>query len=176
MSATQQLEIRKNKGTYYVKSSAVEGEYKVGSDLGQAIDKGLDDFRNKKLFDFGYNDPNKVEFHIGPKAVFLTRNGEDWWGPEGKKVDASSAQSAISKLRDLSASKFPDSGFTKPEIEATVTSEDGKRVEKILISKSGNAYIGKRENEPALYQLEASSVDDLKKVADEIKPAPSVGK
>jgi Domain of unknown function (DUF4340) len=170
-SATQQLEVRKNKDTYYAKSSAVEGEYKVGSDLGQAMDKGLDDFRNKKLFDFGYTDPNKVELHIGPKASFLTRSGEDWWGPGGKKVDAASAQSVISKLRDLSASKFVDTGFAKPEVEAMVTLDDGKRVEKILISKSGSFYVGKRENEPSLYQLETSAVDDLKKAADEIKPA-----
>ena len=176
VSTTQQLEVRKNKDTYYVKSSAVEGEFKVGSDLGQAVDKGLDDFRNKKLFDFGYNDPNKVELHIGSKAVFLTRSGEDWWGPDGKKVDASSAQSMVSKLRDLSAGKFPDSGFAKAEMEATVTSDDGKRLEKILISKTGNAYIAKRENEPSLYQLETSAVDDLKKAADEIKPAASTSR
>ena len=28
-------------------------------------------FRNKKLFDFGYDDPNKLELHDGAKAYFL---------------------------------------------------------------------------------------------------------
>ena len=55
-SGTQELQVRKNKDTYYAKSSAVEGAYKVDSTLGQALDKGLDDFRNKKLFDFGFSD------------------------------------------------------------------------------------------------------------------------
>jgi len=175
-SGAQQIEVRKNKDTFYAKSSVVEGTYKVGSDLGQALDKGLDDFRNKKLFDFGFSDPNKVELHAGQKAYFLTRSGEDWWS-NGKKMDAASVQSLISKLRDLSASKFVDSGFTSPAaIEATVTSDDGKRVEKVLMSKSGSSYIAKRENEPGSYEVGSSAVDEIQKAADAIKPAAPPGK
>src|SRR5262249_49041084 len=43
-SGTQELQVRKNKDTYYAKSSVVEGAYKVGANLGQALDKGVDDF------------------------------------------------------------------------------------------------------------------------------------
>jgi hypothetical protein len=172
-SGTQELQIRKNKDTYYAKSSVVDGAYKVGSDLGQALDKGLDDFRNKKLFDFGFSNLNKIEVHNGAKAYLLERNKDDWWS-NGKKMDAESVESLISKLRDLSATKFVDSGFGKPEVEATVTSDDGKRTEKIAIAKSGDHYIAKRENEPGLYEIESSSVEDLLKRADEVKPvAPS---
>jgi hypothetical protein len=181
-SGTQELQIRKNtvrknEEAYYAKSTMVDGVYKVGSDLGQALDKGLDDFRNKKLFDFGFGDPNKVELHNGSKAYFLTRSdkSEDWWS-NGKKMDGESVQSLISRLRDLTASKFVDSGFANPAVEAVVTSDDGKRVEKVLISKSGSSYIARRENEPALYQLDASSVDELQKAADQIKPAPAPSK
>src|SRR5437016_6103746 len=52
-SGTQQIEVRKNKDDYYAKSSIADGVFKVASDLGQALDKKLDDFRNKKVFDFG---------------------------------------------------------------------------------------------------------------------------
>jgi hypothetical protein len=174
-SSTQDLQIRKNKALYYAKSSVVEGAYKVGSDLGDAVSKKLEDFRNKKLFDFGYADPNKIEIHSSSKAYSLLRGGEDWWD-NGRKMDDSSMQSLISNLRDLSAEKFVDSGFTTPEVEATVTSDDGKRVEKVLISKSGSNYIAKRENEPALYELATPSVDDLQKSVDGIKPAAAPSK
>ena len=169
-SGAQKLEVRKSKDDYYAKSSVVNGVYKVGSQVGQALAKKVDDFRNKKLFDFGYNDPNKFELHSGAKAYFLTRSGEDWWS-NGKKMDATSTQGVVSKLRDLAATKFPDAGFGKPEIEITVTSDENKRVEKVSIAKSANSYIAKRENEPALYQLDTSSIDDLLKAADEVKPA-----
>jgi hypothetical protein len=174
-SGTQELQIRKSKDTYYAKSGAVEGTYKINSSLGQAVDKGLDDFRNKKLFDFGFHDPDKIEMHSGPKAYFLSRGGADWWS-NGKKMDAASAQDFVSNLRDLTASKFVESGFANPSIEVTVTSDDGKRLEKLSIAKSGKSYIAKRENEPTLYQLDSSSVDALEKSVDEIKPAAVPGK
>jgi Domain of unknown function (DUF4340) len=169
-SGTQELQVRKNKDDYYAKSSVVEGLYKVTGAVGQGVDKKLDDFRNKKIFDFGFNDPNKVEMHDGSKAYFLTKGGQDWWGGDGKKLDASSADSLISKLRDLQASKFVDSGFATPAIELTVTSNDNKRTEKVLISKSGDSYVAKRENEPSLYALDSSAVEELQKSATEIKP------
>jgi len=170
-SGTQELQVRKNKDDYYAKSSAVTGVYKVGSDLGQGLDKGLDDFRNKKLFDLGFEDPSKIEMHVGSKAYFLTKGGEDWWSGNGKKMDADSAQSFVDNVRDLSASKFVDSGFAAPVIDLIVTSNDGKHAEKVLITKQSDAYVAKRENEPALYQLDSKTVEDLQKSADEMKPA-----
>jgi hypothetical protein len=169
-SSTQQLQIRKAKDVYYAKSNLVDGVYKVDSSLADATDKKVDDFRNKKLFDFGYSDPNKLEIHTSAKTYSLLRGGQDWWD-NGKKMDEESVRSFISSLRDLSADKFVDSGFTTSEIDATVTSDDGKRVERVQISKSGANYIAKRESDPALYQLTNTAVDDLQKSLTGIKPA-----
>jgi uncharacterized protein DUF4340 len=175
-ASTQELQVRKSKDDYYAKSTAVPGIYKVSSDLGKELDKNLDDFRNKKLFDFGYDDPSKVEIHDGAKAYFLSKGGQDWWSADSKKMESSSVQSLIDKIRELSASKFVDSGFTSPAIEVSVISNDGKRVERVLMSKSGETYIAKRDNEPALYQLDSSSIADLQKFAADVKPAPVAGK
>lgn len=167
-SGTQELQVRKDKDTYYANSSVVDGVYKVDSSLGHALDKKLDDFRNKRLFDFGYNEPTKIEIHSGPKAYFWSTGGSDWWS-NGKKMDAGTVQALISALRDLSATKFADSGFANPTIELTVVSEDGKRVETISIAKSGEGFVAKRENEPTLYYLNAIAVEALQKAADDIK-------
>lgn len=172
-SGTQELDIRKNKDDYYAKSSAVAGIYKVASSVGTGLDKDPEDFRNKKLFDFGFDDPNKVELHDGAKAYFLTRGGEDWWNGNSKKMDASGVQSLIDNLRDLAATKFVDTGFSTPVLELTVTSNDNKRTEKVLIAKSGESYLAKRENEPSLYQLDAKAVSDIEKSAEDMKPAPT---
>lgn len=174
-TGTQELQVRKSKDDYYAKSSAVEGVYKVSNELGQGLDKALDDFRNKKLFDFGFNDPNKIEMHDGSSAYFLARSGEDWWS-NGKKMNFDSLQSFVEKIRDLSASKFVNSGFTTPVLDLTVTSNDGKRVEKVLISKDGDAYVAKRENEASLYELDSKAVSELQKSAAELKPAAAPSK
>ena len=169
-AGTQELQVHKNKDDYYAKSSEVAGVYKVSNDLGAGLDKSLDDFRNKKLFDFGFNDPNKIEMHDGSKAYLFTKTGEDW-SSNGKKMDVTSVQSFLDKLRDLSASKFLDSGFTTPTINIAVTSNDGKRVEKVLLAKVGDKYIAERENEPPQYELDSKTVDDLEKSAGDVKPA-----
>jgi len=83
------------------------------------------------------------------------------------------AETLVSDVRDLSASKFVDSGFSNPAIELIVTSEDGKRMEKVSLAKAGDHYIGKRENDPSLYQVDASPVDSLLAAADDLKPAAS---
>ena len=176
-SGTQELQVRKNKDDFYAKSSAVDGIYKVQNTLGQALDKGLEDFRNKKLFDVGFDDPNKIEIRNGSKTYSLTRSGQDWWSGSAKKMDAGTVQELIDKLRDLLASKFVDSGFTAAApIDLTITSNDGKRVEKVAISKAGDNYIAKRENDAALYQIDSKTVDDLRKSADDVKPAAAPGK
>jgi Domain of unknown function (DUF4340) len=172
VSGTQELQVRKNKDDYYAKSSVVAGIYKIASATGTGLDKSLDDFRNKKLFDFGYAEPEKIELHDGPKSYFLTRSGSDWWS-NGTKMDAGTVSALMGKIRDLSASKFPDAGFTAPLLDLTVTSDGGKRVEKVLLSKTGDNYEAKRENEPALYELTASSVSELQKSAADLKPAPA---
>jgi hypothetical protein len=165
----QTLEVRKDTDkNCYAKSSAVEGAYKVASDLADALDKSLDDFRNKKLFDFGFSDPSKVEL----KTVTYTKSGDKWLAGS-KTMDNTSVQNLIDKLRDLTAAKFPEKGGGQPVFEARVTSNDGKRVEKVSITKQGTQYFAQRENEPSIYELDSKAVDDLQKAASDVKePAP----
>jgi len=170
-TGTQELQVRKNKDDYYAKSSLVRGVYKVGNEVGTGLDKKLDDFRNKKVFDFGYSDPDKVEIHDGSNSYSLTKGGNDWFGADGKKLDLTSAESVIDKIRDCEAAKFADSGFGTSTLDIRVTSNRGKRVEKVSIAKQGSDYLAKRENEPALYVLDASKVQDLEKAAGDLKPA-----
>ena len=181
-TGTQQLDIRKakDKDDYFAKSSALAGTFKVPASVGTGLNKSLDDLRNKKLFDFGFEEPNKIEIHDGAKAYYLTRSNSDWFGADGKKLDEATVEPLLGDLRDLGAGSFVDSGFGASSIELTVSSEDGKKVEKVSISKSGETFIGKRESEPTLYVLSAASISDLQTAAAGLKaaapPAPSAKK
>jgi len=57
-----------------------------------------------------------------------------------------------------------------------VTSDDGRRVEKVQIAKTNLGYVARREDGMALYELSSSSVDDVQKAADSIKPGAAAGK
>lgn len=170
-AGTQELEVRKDKDkNYYARSSAVEGVHKITSDIGDGLEKSLDDFRNKKLFDFGWSDPSRIEIREGGKTVVYQKSGEKWMAG-GKEMDSPSVQAVVDKLRDLSAVRFPEKGGGAPELEVTVTSNEGKRVEKVILSRQADKWYAVRENEPAVYELEARPVEELKKALGEVKEA-----
>jgi hypothetical protein len=167
-AGSQTLEIRKDKDkNYFAKSSVVEGAWKTSAELGDALGKGLDDYRNKKLFDFGFSDPSKIEL----KTATYTKTGDKWISG-AKAMDNATVQTLIDKLRDIGATKFSEKGGGAPVFEATVTSNDGKRVEKATVSKQGAQYFAKRDNEPSIYELGAATVEDLQKAAADVKEAP----
>jgi len=172
VSGTQELQVRKAKDDSYAKSSLVAGIYKVSASTVTPLDKALDDFRNKKLFEFGFVDPDKVELFDNGKQHLLARANGDWWS-NGTKIDSEAVNSLLSRIRDLSATKFPDSGFAVPLLDITVISNEAKRTEKALISKNGDRYIAKREGEPALYELDPTAINDLRNAVDGLKPAPA---
>lgn len=164
-AGTQTLEVRRDKDkNYYAKSSAVEGVYKVAADLGDGVDKNVEAFRTKKLFDFGFNDPSKVT--VAPATY--EKNGEKWMSG-GKQKDSVSVQAMIDKLRDLASTKFLDSGTGPTVLDIAVTSNDGKRSEKVTIMKQGAGYIAKRDNEPSVYELDPKAVEELQKAASGVK-------
>lgn len=169
-AGTQQMEVRKNKEDYFARSSVLEGTHKINADLGQAVDKDLEEFRNKKLFDFGWNEPSKVQVKDGDKTMVFEKSGDKWMSGAGE-IDSTSVQNLIDKIRDLSAVKFVQQGFTAPVLEITVTSNEGKQTETVEISKAGESYIAKRANEPTLYEIEAATVEELRKAAGDVKPA-----
>lgn len=169
---TQTLDVRKNKDDYYARSSSVKGAYKVSSDLGKELEKSLDDFRNKKIFDFGFSDPTKIEVSGSSGDKTYIRSGTDWKS-NGQAMDPGSVQVFIDKLRDASATKFTTTGFTSPVMAVAVTSNDGKRFEKAEFAKTSDGYLARRQNEPALYQLDSKTVNDILEAGKAIKPAAS---
>ncbi|MGH9558359.1 MAG: DUF4340 domain-containing protein, partial [Bryobacteraceae bacterium] len=157
------------------KSSVVEGVYKVPNDLGQGLDKSLDDFRNKKLFDFGFTDPNRIEIKDGVKTTAFDKSGDNWTSG-GKQMDTTGVQLLIDKLRDLSATKFVDSGFTTPAVEITVVSNNGKRAEKVQLAQAGDHFIARRDGDATLYQVDASAVKDARQAVSDVQPSTAAQK
>ena len=169
---TKTLEIRKVKDDYYAKSSAVDGIYKVAKMVGDAVDKPVDAYRNKKLFDFGFSDPTHIEVADGGKTFIFDKNGENWMSG-GKKMDSTSVQAFSDRLRDLSATKFADSGFTKPVITVTVVANQGKLREKVDIgpASSGGNFLARRDGDASFYELEAGVVKDLRQAVGDVREA-----
>lgn len=166
---TQSLEVRKNKeGKFYARSSVVEGAHLLAEDMGKSFEKQLDDFRNKKLFDFGFNEPTRIEYKDAKLSLAAARS-QDKWLREGKTLDNVSVQSLVDKLRDLSAVSWPEGALGTAEVSLVVVSSDGQRTEKVSLARAGDKWRAQREGEPGLYELEAKAVDELRSAAQSVK-------
>ena len=166
-TGTQTVEIHKSKdGGYYAKSSVVAGIYKVAGDIGDSMGKTAADYRNKKLFDFGFNDPTKLDIN----GTAYQKAG-DKWKSGATEYEAGTLQTVIDKLRDLSASSFSEKLGGAQTLTVGVTSGDNHRSEKVTINKDGDGFDAQREGEPAVYVIDAKTMDDLQKAIAGIKQA-----
>ena len=183
-SGEHELKVAKDGDTYYAASSAHSGVFGVSATLAESFDKPLEDFRNKKLFDFGFADPERVEVRAGDKGVALVK-GEDGWLLESdgsREVDGELAQTLLDRLRNLTATEFPSDdadrqkafGLDSPAITASVTpaGEDGA-AETVLVSNTDQTLVyAARAAEPSTYRVEQSAGLDIERAVEDILATP----
>src|SRR5690606_2006049 len=64
---------------YFAKSSDLPGGvYEVSESLASSLDKQLDDYRNPNLFDFGFDDLNRIDIRDGQKQATIEKQEQDW--------------------------------------------------------------------------------------------------
>ena len=169
--AVKQLEVRKTKENgYLAKASTVEGIHKASDDLGKSLEKTLDEFRSKKLMDFGFEDPARIQIDGLSKPMVVEHKGEDWI-VNGKKMETTSVMPMLDALRAFAALSFVLKGFASPTYTVTVTQKDGKTVEKLMLSKVGNFLYAKREGETGEYEVDPKTWSDLEATLAKVKEA-----
>ncbi|MSV34336.1 MAG: DUF4340 domain-containing protein [Bryobacterales bacterium] len=166
------FEVRKAKEDFYAKSSTLEGIYKVGKDVADGVDKPANDYRNKKVFDFGFGELTHVDVIDGARSSIFDKTGDAWLSA-GKKMDSTSLQAFTDKLRDLTASKFADTGFGTPAVTITVVSNQGKHREKVEIAPmaSGGNFLARHDGDASFYELEANTVKELRQASGDVREA-----
>lgn len=168
---TQQLEVRKDaEGQFFAKSTAVEGFFKLPTEAVDGLRKTAEEFRSKKLFEFGFTEPAKVEGKHEGKSWAFEKKGNDWWSA-GKKIDPGSVQQLVDLLRELKATKFAAALAGQPLAEWRVTLP-GKPVEQVTILKQGETFFAQRPGDATIYELDAAVVEALRKLAAEAKQLP----
>jgi hypothetical protein len=168
-NGTQTLEVKKTKdNTYLAKGSGTEGIHTVSEELGSGLDKAADEFRNKKLFDFGYDDVERVEVQKDGKTTVLEKKGDDWH-LGGKKADAASVTPVIDQARMMQAMKFVKKAMGAPTMTITLKAKSSKTPEKVLISANGNFRYAQREGEATEYEIDPKIISDFEAALGAIK-------
>jgi len=157
------IDLRKSGEDYFAKSSVVPGVHKLNKDVAEALDKDLNAFRAKKIFEPSTAE-SRVEFRDGATArVFDLTNGT--WSAGGKKVE--NVPALVDKLRELSVLRYVEGGMAAPVIEAKLVSPFRQQL--VKISKSGNMWIAQREGHGELYEIDGKAIEELQKSASAIK-------
>ena len=169
------LEVRLNASDYFAHSSTTPGSYKIAQDLGMGLNKSLEDFQNKKVFDFGFDDPTRIEYTSKGDTRVIEKSGDNWTSG-GKTMDSISVQNFIDKLRDMAGSSVTSGALGAAEISLTVVSKGGERTEKVQIAPQGKNFVARRENEPSLYPLDASAITSLREAVAGVREPPPPAK
>ncbi|MEO5926890.1 MAG: DUF4340 domain-containing protein [Bryobacteraceae bacterium] len=164
------LEVRKSGDDYYAHSSALPGAFKVTPALGTAVNKTLDDFQNKKLFDFAFDEPSKVHYKSKDDDKTFEKAGTNWLS-NGRTVDSVGVQSVIDKLRELSAKSVDDVKPATSEIEITVVSKEGKQTEVVTFAKTATDYLARRGTEPGTYHVAPDVMETLRQAVTGVQEA-----
>lgn len=162
----QTLELRKSGTDAYARSTL--GIFKGTPNLGPGVDKSLAAFQNKKLFDFGFDDPTKITYKSKDDDKTFEKSGMDWL-MNARAMDSVSVQNMIDKVRDLSATSINDGSIGKAEIELSVVSKKG--TEKILIAPSGEDFVAQRDKEPGVYRIAGTAMSELRQGISNVQQA-----
>jgi hypothetical protein len=168
-SGTQQIEVRRDKEkNCWARGSAIEGVHRVSSDLADSLDKSLNDFRNRKLFDFGYNEPSSIEVRDGTRQAAYQKQAERWMSGTAQ-MDAGTINALVDKLRDLTATGFVNTAFPAPVFEVKINWSGGQRSEKVMIARQGSRCLARRDGEPSVYELDPKSFEEIQQAFAGIK-------
>lgn len=173
------LTLAKEGEKYYARSSDLDGAYEVSSTLAESLNKKLEDFRNKKLFDFGFSEVARLQVRDGEARVAVEKKDDKWLltSDAGRELASEKVQTLIDSLRNLSATSFASDsaaeqskyGLSSPAIEAELTQAENAATEKVLVTSPSSDHVyAAREGQPTTYEVEKSAVAEIRRALEDL--------
>ncbi len=138
-----------------------------------ALDKPVDSYRNKKVFDFGFSDPTRIEVIDGDEDLDLRQEPARPGRPAERRWIPPACRHSSTACAIFRATKFADSGFTTPVVTLTVVSNQGKLREQVEIAPaaSGGNFLARTAGDASFYELEANVVKELRQAVGDVREA-----
>jgi len=174
-------------GVVYAKDQSRPAVITIDASLVGDVTKDIGEYRQKDLFDARAFNSTRLEVtRNGQTSVFektKTKNkegqDEEKWKqstPTARDVDQSTVDNLISAITAARATSFVDTAantgpdkLAKPELAIAITSDGGKRVEKVTLARSGADGYATREGEAGTAKVDAATIDNIIKSLDGIK-------
>ena len=171
-------------GAVYVRDLARPAVFSVESGLADDVKKDPAEYRQKDLFDARAYNATRIEVvRDGQTFAFdkvkeKNKEGqeEEKWrqtSPAAREVDQTKVDALISAATGARAASFvprsPKIAIERPDLTVVVTSEDGKKEERVLLVRSGSDAFASRPDLPDLAKLDASTLDNIVKALEALK-------
>ncbi len=186
---------REANGEVYARDQARPMVFTVDPTLVTDLKKGVDDYRDKDLFEFRPFSADRIRITRGAdtfefqKAKGAGENATDKWqrvsGSTTIDVEHAKMEDVLTKLSNLRAQSFSGTdaatGLQQPVLTVGVSFDQGK-FERVRVGRSGGEVFAAREGEPGAARLDVSAFDETVKAFDafvsppQASTSPSSGK
>jgi hypothetical protein len=177
---------REENGAVYARDETRPMVFTVDPTLVTDLKKGVDDYRDKDLFEFRSFSADRIRVTRGTdtfefqKAKGAGDNATDKWqrvsGNTPTDVENAKMEDVLTKLSNLRAQSFSGTdaatGLQQPVLVVGVSYDQGK-FERVRVGRSGGEVFAAREGEPGAARLEVSAFDETVKAFDALVAPPA---
>jgi Domain of unknown function (DUF4340) len=167
-------------GSVWARDPSKPAVFSVNNGVAMELQKKVEDFRRKEVFDFRPFNTTRFEITRGKDTRVFERvkgtgeNAVDTWkqvAPAEKTVDSSNFEGALLDLSNLRAESFVPAagaatGHNNPAAVIVVKFDDGKKEERVVIGTAGTGVFATRADQPGALKVESAKYQDALKKLD----------
>ena len=167
-------------GSVWGRDPSKAAVFSVNNGVAMELQKTVDNFRRKEVFDFRPFNTTRFEITRGKETRAFERvkgtgeNAVDTWkqvAPAAKTVDASNLEGALLDFSNLRAESFvatagAATGHNNPAAVIVVKFDDGKKEERVVIGTAGSSVFATRADQPGALTIEPGKYEDAIKKLD----------
>jgi hypothetical protein len=167
-------------GSVWGRDPSKAAVFSVNNGVAMEMQKTVDNFRRKEVFDFRPFNTTRFEITRGKETRAFERvkgtgeNAVDTWkqvAPAAKTVDSSNLEGALLDFSNLRAESFvaaagAATGHNNPAAVIVVKFDDGKKEERVVIGTAGSSVFATRADQPGALKIEPGKYEDALKKLD----------
>ncbi len=167
-------------GSVWGRDPSKAAVFSINNGVAMELQKKVEDFRRKELFDFRPFNTTRFEITRGKDTRAFERvkgtgeNAVDTWkqvAPAAKTVDSSNLEGALLDFSNLRAESFvatagAATGHNNPAAVVVVKFDDGKKEERVVIGSAGSGVFATRADQPGALKIEPGKYEDAIKKLD----------
>ena len=182
-SVTFELGKEADTGSVWGRDPSKAAVFSVNNGLAMELQKTVENFRRKEVFDFRPFNTTRFEITRGKDTRAFERvkgtgeNAVDTWkqvAPAAKTVDSSNLEGALLDFSNLRAESFvatagAATGHNNPAAVIVVKFDDGKKEERVAIGTAGSGVFATRADQPGALKIEPGKYEDAIKKLDALQ-------